>query len=290
MKKFKISEIKEQGIWVKCSLEDAQKLHRAVGMEFKYSPFFYSKPFRRFFKNTYEFQNETPSSYIEFSQIDWEERKQIGWKLKKDYEHLFTAADNICEQSLCKDRAMVTTLESFNANRLSKAGVLELWFEPVYEEVKYMANDKIVIVSFGTACSYRFKVDKVYELSKEFNATNGLHVIKDDLGSANGFIGAFDMGITIRHATAEEKKQYEQEIKAAEKIEIGGYSVDFELCHSVKTGDYYITKISGYEFTKEFWEAALIVSKHQKAKIKIGCSHQFDLPTETIERILSKLK
>lgn len=67
-----------------------------------------------------------------------------------------------------------------------------------------------------------------------------------------------------------------------EVIKIGGYEVKF----SYYTND---TKIDGNLFTKEFWQAAKLISEHSKAKIMVGCSKQFDVSLETINKILSKL-
>ena len=268
MKKFKISEIKEQGIWVKCSGQNALRLIQAFDYE-QYRDYTAEPRIGKFYRwngDGFDWDYNilmTKTSYIDFSQIDWEERKQIGWKLKKECEQYREAALKISNSThfLVHNVNGIFT-QSKEEELLRKAGVLELWFDPVYEEVKFKSGDKILILSGKSFLSKSHKgeittITSVYEwgvgIETEFG---GLHY------------GEF------RHATAEE-------IKAAEKIEIGGYEVD------LKNGS---TRISGYEFTKEFWEAALIVSKHQKAKIKIGCSHQFDLPTETIERILSKLK
>ncbi len=66
-----------------------------------------------------------------------------------------------------------------------------------------------------------------------------------------------------------------------EKIEIGGYEVKF----SSKTD----TNISGFSFSKEFWLSARTILDHSKARIKIGCSHQFDLDKDTVLKILKKL-
>lgn len=63
-----------------------------------------------------------------------------------------------------------------------------------------------------------------------------------------------------------------------EAIKIGGYEVKFHA-----NG----TTIDGHSFGRKFWEGAAEVARHSKAKVKIGCSHQFDLPLETIQKILN---
>lgn len=67
-----------------------------------------------------------------------------------------------------------------------------------------------------------------------------------------------------------------------EVIKIGGYEVKF----SEHTKD---TKIDGNLFTYEFWQAAKLISEHSKAKVMIGCSKQFDVSLDTINKILNKL-
>lgn len=49
------------------------------------------------------------------------------------------------------------------------------------------------------------------------------------------------------------------------------------------------TLIDGYTFSQQFWEAARIISTNTKAKIMIGCSQQFNVSLDTINKILNKL-
>lgn len=264
MKKFKISEIKEQGIWVFCSTqEEADKIRFEFTAINNGCIGSYKFDGGSMYKHQWQAYKRNDS--VLFSQIDWEERKQIGWELKKDCKQYREAALKICGIThflIHNDNGFFTSCKE--EELLRKAGVLELWFEPVYEEVKFKVGDKIISDRDESFL-------KKGLLATVVEVTNSRLTFSHDAESKD--YTPLD-NHRFRQATAEE-------IKAAEKIEIGNYPVGF------KNGT---TTISGYEFTKEFWEAALIVSKHQKAKIKIGCSHQFDLPTETIERILSKLK
>jgi len=288
MKTFKISEIKEQGIWVKCTGENALRLIQAFDYE-KYKEYKADARIGRFYRwdgSGFDWDYNTvmsTSSYIEFSQIDWEERKQIGWELKKDCKQYREAALKICGLDnfvVHNNNGFFTT--SKEGEILRKARVLELWFEPVYEEVKFKAGDFCRKTWSGGDVDYfditKVTSDKLYGSEYYRLGSNGS---KENIKS-----NAYNAEINDKRYILDVISYFEfnaakQLVLAAEKIEIGGYSVE------IHNGS---TRISGYEFTKEFWEAALIVSKHQKAKIKIGCSHQFDLPTETIERILSKLK
>jgi hypothetical protein len=88
------------------------------------------------------------------------------------------------------------------------------------------------------------------------------------------------------------------EIIKEDKIMIGGYEVKIcqtqdpqyngsGKCSYIPTVKY--TSIDGNTFSKTFWESAKYVSEHNKAKIMVGCSKQFDVSLETINKILSKL-
>jgi len=98
------------------------------------------------------------------------------------------------------------------------------------------------------------------------------------------------------------------EIIKDETIKIGGYEVKFNKKDDLVTGDFFTrplgvcnvgdtiatwkdnnTSIDGKIFTKEFWQAAKVISEHNKAKIMVGCSKQFDVSLETINAILAKL-
>ena len=281
MKKFTIKEIKEQGIWVKCSKNDANRLIQVFDYE-KYKDylpedridFFYQWDNKRnsfWSKGKYE---TPPESFIEFSQIDFEDRKQIGWLVKKECWGI----KGVSWQIGTKLFMLGDTFADKTIAYFTETGLINNpdYFEPIYEEVqKFNVGDKIVITSFGRANNARaFSLNTVYELSRPFNEYWGLKVVLDnDGGKNNGWRNAFDLGITIRLATP-------SEIAAAEKIEIGGYKVEF------KNGT---TFISGNEFTKEFWQAAKLIPEHSKAKIMVGCSKQFDVDLTTINKILSKL-
>jgi hypothetical protein len=66
--------------------------------------------------------------------------------------------------------------------------------------------------------------------------------------------------------------------KHAPKLTVGGYEVT--VCSKN------LVTIAGYDFAKDFWDAALVVSKHSKAEIKIGCFRQYEIDTNTINKVL----
>ena len=77
------------------------------------------------------------------------------------------------------------------------------------------------------------------------------------------------------------------EIIKDEPIKIGGYEVKPTVVNDKGQQVGKGTMIDGYYFSSNFWEAAKLISEHSKAKIMIGCSKQFDVSLETIEKILS---
>ena len=79
------------------------------------------------------------------------------------------------------------------------------------------------------------------------------------------------------------------EIINDEKIEIGGYEVKFEEVTTTEQKREHGTKIDGHYFSKLFWESAKVVSLNNKAKIMVGCSKQFDVSLDVINKILAKL-
>ena len=81
---------------------------------------------------------------------------------------------------------------------------------------------------------------------------------------------------------------FEPAYEKEETIRIGGYEVEFEKNK---------TTISGYKFTKEFWEAALVIAQNDKAAVWVGCgakaedsAHKWTVDEATIIKILNKLK
>jgi hypothetical protein len=80
------------------------------------------------------------------------------------------------------------------------------------------------------------------------------------------------------------------EIVKEEKIMIDRYEVKFETVTTTEQKREFGTKIDGHFFSKLFWESAKVVSLNNKAKIMVGCSKQFDVSLETINKILDKLK
>jgi hypothetical protein len=50
------------------------------------------------------------------------------------------------------------------------------------------------------------------------------------------------------------------------------------------------TSIDGNTFTLDFWQAAKIVAEHNKAGVRVGCSKQFDVSLDVINKIINQIK
>ena len=102
------------------------------------------------------------AAIVQFDEIDFmdEERKIIGYKLVKS--EMYKAASVILYSndagSSQLDNFISTVHEHEWIEKLKKAGVLDLWFEPVYEEKEsFKVEDWIYITSIGSSVSCRFK-------------------------------------------------------------------------------------------------------------------------------------
>jgi len=123
------------------------------------------------------------------------------------------------------------------------------------------------------------------------------------LGGSNFVYRPYEDALVLEKNSSDLKRNYvyQQGVWATiidDKIEIGGYEVKIcqtqdpqyngsGKCSYIPTVKY--TSIDGNTFSKTFWESAKYVSEHNKAKIMVGCSKQFDVSLETINKILAKL-
>jgi hypothetical protein len=93
-----------------------------------------------------------------------DERKVIGWKFKPEYLDYVLPASVICEtdavgfKKIPEGSKVLFYKNSSNEKLLQKAGVLDIWFEPVFEEVKEMVNkDKISRSMLELDFAYNYK-------------------------------------------------------------------------------------------------------------------------------------
>lgn len=144
------------------------------------------------------------------------EKKLIGYKLIKP-EYVVAAFDvlgwsNRAFIGKLKEGFIIETPEKdLSIRKVKEAGVLDLWFEPVYEEVKFKVGDWITVVKGSV--HYCGEEGKSYEII--------------DIDERGWLYYSFNYAIDphkveVRHATPEE-------IKAAQtpQIEINGYKAEF---------------------------------------------------------------
>lgn len=68
-----------------------------------------------------------------------------------------------------------------------------------------------------------------------------------------------------------------------EKIIVPGTDYEVVIVNGVRT------EIDGNEFPRSFWNSALIVSEHSKAKVMIGCSCQFTIDKYWIQSVIDAM-
>ena len=186
------------------------------------------------------------------------EKKIIGYKLTKpEYEkaaNQITGAENLISQNYNFQ------IDSIAYDRVVKAGVLDLWFEPVYKE-EFKVGDWVTTTTEIANCYEKYKKGEVFQLTEiqcEYvYFSPGQAVSKD----------------RIRKAT-------EEEIKKAQSIEIGGYGV------KINSIDIEINNVS-------YSKNDLIVLKHlfkqgQIKSLNVGCSGQYTVDLELLEKIIDK--
>lgn len=108
------------------------------------------------------------------------EKKQIGWKLKDEFkknEANIAASLNCISPTLMKIDSQGSNfmMNSSNAVKAKELGILELWFEPVFEkkENPFKVGDYIVCLGTGLFCGgMRAAIGGVYKI-KELGEYNG---------------------------------------------------------------------------------------------------------------------
>lgn len=138
---------------------------------------------------------ETEGTYNKDKFERMEQKKQIGWKLiKKEYQD---AALKICRVSLFSTLTpnVDFIVNSLCESKLKEAGVLELWFEPVFKEVpQFKENDWVIGWHCNDSGVYPFST-KAWKFG---NIVNGIYVVPKDYADCSTGI------VNIRLATPEE--------------------------------------------------------------------------------------
>jgi hypothetical protein len=153
-------------------------------------------------------------TFQEFKQkyLNMEEKKIIGYKLTKpEYKEVALKISNTYgnwENTLSVYDISIT--QKNYINRLQEAGVLDLWFEPVYEEEEFKVGDYITVVENNHTIAYNGIVGETYKIIK----------------IVGEFFLFYDINNCINTNNVKVRKATEEEIKKAQSIElpkINGY-------------------------------------------------------------------
>lgn len=291
-KMYTLEEIKKNKIVVKCpNKETTIKLRSALhnkncGVSSDYfAPFyvFYINEERdpAFMDNTgekYFYQNGYGATQtIDFDQVEFENmvKKIVGYKLKHEYNYLISAAEKIGNffnwSALESDKEYEWKNETIA--EFKKAGVLDIWFEPVYkeEEEDFKINEWVFISSYPSC--WASLCNKNCPSKEEFPFIGQITQIKKD--EKHDYTGAeidnFGWNLTklienknIRKATPEEieigKKQREK--RKVQNVFVGGkFTVQVKGNEKVFHGQDDIT-----DFVKEMFHFFSPSEKHMFGK------------------------
>lgn len=162
-----------------------------------------------------------------------ETRKIKGYSLKEECKQYRQSAFMIT------DFVEVFSDMSASYDRLKEAGVLDLWFEPVYEEPEFTAKkgEWVVITDLGDALEDEtFTKGVAYQLRENLSDTE-FKAVRDNLGSVtNGYSGKCVKTMKFRYATPSEiSKAKEGETKIITmRSDFGNFEIEVS-----KRGIYY---------------------------------------------------
>lgn len=195
-----------------------------------------------------------------------EEKEIIGYKLKEGYEHYRKAAEEITgfrnpsnsEEYFTDFFKKKLLLNGTFINRLEKAGVLDLWFEPVYkaEIPDIKAGDYIYIIdACGGYRKYNGDVLKVISFEKEDLGWLGLkdsYWLEHTPGSFSGGgfrvdKSAWEYSVHFRKATKEEiLKHLQTEFTKRTGIDVGSevtINTVEDACYDSKLKGWYMSTL-----------------------------------------------
>lgn len=162
--------------------------------------------------------------YVLNKEVMEENKEIIGWKLKEDCEQYKKACVPISSLSVYPELMGYYCVRDNNVSicNFKQAGVLDLWFEPVYKE-EFKVGDWVYITSAqsgakGADNKVGIITNKPGETGLSGDYPNGINV---DLSGIIWTIGKNYSSIKLRKATPEE-------IEAAQTLRFGGYDVAFE--------------------------------------------------------------
>jgi hypothetical protein len=198
------------------------------------------------------------------------ERKIIGYKLiKPEYKN---AINNILKMPMFEIGILTVDGDKICISDLKEAGVLDLWFEKVYEE-EFKRGDKVILLDLNFINNNNnFTNGEIYTLGGIFfkDEDPRFYVEKNNHGHEDG------------HCDAVFRKATPEEIEKASTIEIGDCKVIFLPNSILIKTEYY-----------DFYEIKTLVKLMKRGQIKslnVGCNGQYKVDLELLTKILDKLE
>lgn len=140
----------------------------------------------------------------------------IGYKLKKDCEQYKEAAANLSAIPSYPERRGYYCVNdnSTSIENFKKAGVLDLWFEPVYKEEGFKVGDWVTVIKEFPASS---KIDtlvlgRTYKL-ESYDGGTSLHIRRVPLIGVNNITNCFRKATPEEIAKAQPKELYFGKVK-----------------------------------------------------------------------------
>jgi hypothetical protein len=185
-------------------------------------------------------------------------KKIVGYKLTKpEYKE---AVMKICNYSVFDFKRFEIEVSEWAVEHLQKAGVLDLWFEPVYEQEEEFKIGDWVTTTTDVSISYekpkKGEVFQITEIKSEFVFFSSNCAVRTD---------------RVRKAT-------EEEIKKAQIIEIGGYEVKIKS---------YQIEINNVTYGKgQLKDLRALMKQGQVKSLNVGCSGQYTVDLPLLEKII----
>lgn len=149
----------------------------------------------------------------------------------------------------------------------------EITFDEFKEHV--LKSDKMDKKIIGYKCPVEFEVSGT-------KYPKGTVYVKSTTNNKNLYVPNNDMS-TVPSVPAAIVKTWEPVYEEDMKILVPNSSYEVKI----KGKD--SSEIDGYSFPRSFWKAALEISSHSKAKVMIGCSHQFNIDEKWILSVLNAM-
>lgn len=228
MKKYSINDLKSNSKLI-VFIESEEQFDKLVEYCGKFIPYYYGPYCYSIIRESYASDStstnvgayDSDSIIVKFNEIDFMEKKIIGYRLTK--KEMYKVASYILHGNSAGSGYLDDVMPVNRVDELREAGVLDLWFEPVYEEESFKAGDYVVVEnSDNLQIGCRGCPEGVWKItSSEY--TNGLSEksMGFNVKTTSGIWRISDKG--VRKATPEEiaKAKYPD-------ITIKGYKAEFK--------------------------------------------------------------